>query len=170
MAKYFEFAAPLVLLSLVSNPEEADWHCTNDVEVACVEDSCTVYDPEETSTIHVYFSVSGEFSVCAYSGCWDGKGKVATTAPFLIIWKEQADWNFSPDREKNRKDVLIAFDVSDQVALVKVGALASPFNCSSNKLSRSAPNKSLHSPPDASVTALAFATAAPDAGACELKR
>ena len=32
------------------------------------------------------------------------------------------------------------------------------------------PNKSLHSPPGASVTALAFATAAPDAGACELKR
>jgi hypothetical protein len=32
------------------------------------------------------------------------------------------------------------------------------------------PNKSLHSPPDASVTALAFATAAPDAGASELKR
>jgi hypothetical protein len=31
-------------------------------------------------------------------------------------------------------------------------------------------NKSLHPPPDASVTALAFATAAPDAGACELKR
>ena len=32
------------------------------------------------------------------------------------------------------------------------------------------PNKSLHPPPDASVTALAFATAAPDAGACELRR
>jgi hypothetical protein len=32
------------------------------------------------------------------------------------------------------------------------------------------PNKSLHTPPDASVTALAFATAAPDAGASELKR
>jgi hypothetical protein len=31
-------------------------------------------------------------------------------------------------------------------------------------------NKSLHPPPDASVTALAFATAAPDAGASELKR
>jgi hypothetical protein len=31
-------------------------------------------------------------------------------------------------------------------------------------------NNSLHPPPDASVTALAFATAAPDAGACELKR
>jgi hypothetical protein len=32
------------------------------------------------------------------------------------------------------------------------------------------PNKSLHPPPDASVTALADATAAPDAGAGELKR
>jgi hypothetical protein len=32
------------------------------------------------------------------------------------------------------------------------------------------PNKSLHSPPDASVTALAFAVAARDAGASELKR
>jgi hypothetical protein len=31
-------------------------------------------------------------------------------------------------------------------------------------------NKSLHPPPDASVTALAFATAAPGAGAGELKR
>jgi hypothetical protein len=31
-------------------------------------------------------------------------------------------------------------------------------------------NKSLHPPPDASVTALAFATAAPDAGAGEFKR
>jgi len=32
------------------------------------------------------------------------------------------------------------------------------------------PNKSLRSPQDASVTALAFVTAAPDAGASELKR
>jgi len=31
-------------------------------------------------------------------------------------------------------------------------------------------NKSLHPSPDAPVTALAFATAAPDAGAGELKR
>jgi hypothetical protein len=30
--------------------------------------------------------------------------------------------------------------------------------------------KALHPPPDASVTALAFATTAPNAGACELKR
>jgi hypothetical protein len=31
-------------------------------------------------------------------------------------------------------------------------------------------NKSLHPPPDASVTALVYATGAPDAGVCELKR
>ena len=37
-------------------------------------------------------------------------------------------------------------------------------------MSQLEPNKSLHPPPDASFTALAFATAAPDAGAGELKR
>ena len=39
-----------------------------------------------------------------------------------------------------------------------------------SKQSKAPPNKSLHPPPGASVTALAFATAAPDAGARELKR
>jgi hypothetical protein len=37
-------------------------------------------------------------------------------------------------------------------------------------MSQMPPNKSLHPPPDASVTALASATAAPNAGAGELKR
>ncbi len=77
----------------------------------------------------VSFNSAGEFSVCAYSGCWRGRGSVHSESPFLVISKPKAEWSFEPDRESRRVDILIAFDPSDRVAMVKAGGFAHPFNC-----------------------------------------
>ena len=118
-----------VLAFLSATASGAEWRCRNSVEIHCTEGTCKAIDREETSTMDVSFNYDGEFSVCAYSGCWSGRGQIHLDRQFLFIWKERAEWSFEPDRESRRSDVLIAFDQSDQVALVKVGGFAHPFNC-----------------------------------------
>ena len=81
------------------------------------------------SAMDVSFNSAGEFSVCAYSGCWKGKGKVYSDPPFLVISKAMTEWSFEPNRDSRRADILIAFDSSDQVAMVKAQGFAHPFNC-----------------------------------------
>ena len=118
--------------TLALQPVRADWHCQNDLEVHCDESSCELTNSDEATAMAVSFSESGRFSVCAYSGCWSGLGTVVSLSPFLVITSEKAEWSFPPDRTANAKDVLIAFDPSDKVALVKVSGWAIPFRCETN--------------------------------------
>ena len=122
---------PFLLGSLAEDPSRADWHCRNDFEVRCNDGTCIVVDRQESSTMDVSFNYSGEFSVCAYSGCWSGTGSVLSTSPFFVISKQDAEWSFQPNRKSNAENVLIAFDPKDKVASVKVGGFVHPFTCTS---------------------------------------
>ena len=117
--------------SLSDDPTSADWFCQNDVEIQCSSAACDAADPHEFTTMHLSFKLGGEFQVCAYTGCWEGIGEVVDTKPFLIIWKDQADWYTQDKLGANPQNVLIAFDRSDNVAVLKVGGWAHPMNCSS---------------------------------------
>ena len=121
----------LYVTSLVDDPLSADWFCRNDLEIQCSDTSCEATDRQEFTTMHLSFKANGEFMVCAYTGCWEGIGQVIETRPFLIIWKEQADWYTQNRLGTNAQNVLIAFDRSDKVASLKVGGWAHPMNCSS---------------------------------------
>lgn len=122
----------MVTFLLSSCEPSIEWYCRNQVEIHCSDGSCSASDPNETSTMTVTFNSSGEFSVCAYSGCWTGDGKVQSFASGFFITLAQAEWNFEPLRESNAADILIAFDESDRIALVKAGtdgSYAHPFTC-----------------------------------------
>lgn len=75
----------------------------------------------------VSFSEDGDFMVCAYSGCLEGRGTVQTTNAFLIIGLEYAPWSFPRHRISRAEDIVIAFDRKDKVAIVKAGEFAHPF-------------------------------------------
>ena len=123
--------ALLVLLLAACEPNN-EWYCRNQVEIQCSGGDCRASDPSETSTMTVTFNSVGEFSVCAYSGCWTGKGKVQSYASGFFITRARVEWNFEPLRMSNAADILIAFDESDRIALVKAstdGSYAHPFTC-----------------------------------------
>ena len=116
----------VAITALSPQPEHADWHCRNDVEVTCFDGSCETIVEEQHLPAEVTFNYSGEFSVCIGSGCWQGTGSILATSSFFIISKENADWSGSASLEKN---VVIVFDLEDKVAVVKAWSLVLPLNC-----------------------------------------
>jgi hypothetical protein len=108
----------------------ANWNCAPDVEVQCTVESCEVMEDQGTIPIGLSFDTRGVFSLCAYSGCWEGKGKVVSVSPFLVITLGNVDWSDPNQRVEGREDVLIAFGAKDQVAMVKAGSISMPMRCS----------------------------------------
>jgi hypothetical protein len=122
-------AASLVFLPGLSSA--ANWRCSPDVEVWCTIESCATNEEKlEAIRIGVTFDSRGVFSLCAYTGCWEGKGKVVSVSPFLVITLGNVDWSDPNQRVEARENVLIAFDVKDQVAMVKAGSISMPMRCS----------------------------------------
>src|SRR5687767_3271910 len=109
-------------LMLVSVPSGADsWGCKPDVEVQCTAEACSIGEDQGFIPIGVSFDSRGNFSVCAYSGCWNGRGKVVSASPFLVITKARVDWSDPNQRVEGREDVSIALSSRDQVVMVKAG-------------------------------------------------
>lgn len=125
-------SAMLVLaFAIASVGGRADaWTCRNDMEVQCGPKACSVTENGGFTPMHVSFDSSGRFSVCAYSGCWEGKGAAAWNEPFLVISQKQVDWSDPNRRIDGREDILIAFSSTDRLALVKAGRFALPMHCS----------------------------------------
>ena len=122
------FAASLMLGSHLARAE--GWSCGPDLEVQCTAESCAVSEDQGVIPIYLSFDSRGDFLLCAYSGCWEGKGKVVSSSPFLVITKKQVDWSDPNQRVEGREDVLIAFSPSDKVVMVKAGSIAMPMRCS----------------------------------------
>ena len=118
------------LMSLPGLSCAATWNCAPDVEVQCTVESCEVMGDQGTIPIQLSFDTRGTFSLCAYSGCWEGKGKIVSVSPFLVITLGNVDWSDPNQRIEGREDVLIAFGVNDRVAMVKAGSISMPMRCS----------------------------------------
>lgn len=78
----------------------------------------------------VRFDSRGQFAVCAYSGCWDDKGRVITSGSSMVVLKERAHWSASNNEAAMREDVSIVFSTTDQLAVVKAGRFVLPMHCS----------------------------------------
>jgi hypothetical protein len=120
-------AASLLLLPTLSRA--TGWECEPDIEVRCSDTSCSMSEDQGTIPVGLSFDSHGKFSLCAYSGCWEGIGKVASTAPFLVITVAKAAWSSPHHRAEDREDVLIAFSPSDHIVLIKVESFAMPMRC-----------------------------------------
>ncbi|MFZ2162837.1 MAG: hypothetical protein WAW02_11525 [Sideroxyarcus sp.] len=106
------------------------WNCQNSVEIQCTDAACTTSEHGEVTPADVSFDTRGTFSICVYSGCWNGKGHVVTNGPLLVIQKNRADWSVPNLKAEMREDVSIVFSTKDHIALVKTGTLILPMHCS----------------------------------------
>src|SRR5690606_13890883 len=112
----YEFEGPQIarVLYFPSEPaiDASVWRCRNSVEIHCDSEACTASPRDEMTPMDVMFSIDGGFSVCAYSGCWDGSGAVAAHGPFTTIMQRMVPWS-DPARADGAEDVMISFDADD---------------------------------------------------------
>lgn len=121
----------LLLAALFSSsrseiPPDA-WVCKNDIEVWCAVDGCAAKDEDETTPMSITAARNGAFSVCAYTGCWEGRARVANAAGRLL-WAAN-DVPFSSQPDGYRANVSLLIIEGDGVGFVRVGAIASPILC-----------------------------------------
>jgi len=119
----------VALLSLLSSAIPVDqWTCSNDVEIWCGEGACKARPEGETTPMAVTASVDGAFSVCAYSGCWEGEAKV-TDAGDTRIWSAKAVPFSTNPAGDFKTDVTLLIIPADGVGFVRAGGIATPLIC-----------------------------------------
>ncbi len=125
------------LATFVSHAHADVWNCRNDIEVQCAGGDCSAEtEPGNFTPMSLAFSSTGSFSLCAYSGCWDGEGTVVSTAPFLVITHARAEWSDPSSNGERDADVMIALDREDGIAVIKASGFATPLHCKAQETRR----------------------------------
>jgi hypothetical protein len=119
----------LLLTALCSSAYAESWQCRNDLEVRCADGKCETQKPDGFTPMSVSFNDSGTISVCAYSGCWEGTGKVFNSGKFLMLTGSNLRFSTAPSPSKTGKDISITLDRNDNVANLKAGEFAHPLIC-----------------------------------------
>lgn len=102
------------------------WTCENQIEVWCTVDSCAAKPAEEMTPMSVSARRDGRFSVCAYSGCWEGK-TAPVEASGRLLWA--ADGVAFASGAGFTADISLLIVVKEGVGFVRVGGLATPLLC-----------------------------------------
>lgn len=105
-----------------------DWNCRNsDMEISCDSSKCEIADGFTPMDVH--FNDKGQISVCAYTGCWEGVGRVFKSGNYRIITGQNLKFSTS----SSRADFLIAIDIDDAVSVLKGAGFAMPMICNTTK-------------------------------------
>jgi len=128
----------LLLAALVSSSKSEIppdiWDCANDVEVWCSVDGCAANAEGESTPMAITARRSGEFSVCAYSGCWEGKTDVADIVGRLVWAADGAAFSTNPDGFF--ADITLLIVEKDGVGFVRAGGIATPLLCAKRPIDR----------------------------------
>lgn len=108
------------------NAQTETWQCRNDVEIKCASGKCEAETKDAFTPMDVSFDAAGMMSVCAYSGCWEGTGKVSEDGDFLTLTGRGLKFSTSDDMAES---IVISLDRRDDIAVVKAGAFAQPLLC-----------------------------------------
>lgn len=115
-----------VILTLISTHSfSASWNCRNhDLEIRCSSNKCETSDGFTPFDISI--NTGGSLSICAYSGCWAGKGKVLKTGKYILMSSAKLKWTGD---NSSTADFIVAVDTSDKVGFVKGEGFAMPTTC-----------------------------------------
>lgn len=124
----------------------SSWGCSNDIQVMCSKDGCGASDGDDFTPIDVRVDEDGEMQVCAYTGCWSGKGKVSINGVFTIFYGKGFRFSTSPDRDDLVEDLMVVVDRRDNVGFLKNSIFTQPLICtkySSTKVEKKATKSSV---------------------------
>ena len=102
-----------------------DWRCRNDLEVSCGEAGCSAEAGDAFTPMDIHIGGTGEISVCAYSGCWEGDAKTIEDGRFLMLIGHGLEHSTSEDPQ----DLVLTIDRQDGVGMLKVSSFALPILC-----------------------------------------
>ncbi len=110
-----------------SEPPPEGWSCSNPIEVRCSDDGCSA-ESEAFTPMSVSMSAAGGFSVCAYTGCWEGVGAPARQEGRLLWTGDDLPFSTSPDGEM-KADVTLLLIEEEGVGFVRTAGFAAPLLC-----------------------------------------
>lgn len=120
----------LALLGLAPGILAQTWNCRNpDMEISCSDGHCQSTEEHSFTPMDVAFNDAGEMFLCAYSGCWEGRGEVTKSARFLSIAATNLTYSTDPKPGEMKQHAAILLDLSDNIALLKLGSYAQPLVC-----------------------------------------
>lgn len=119
--------ANLLLAAGTNGGPAAAWTCVNQVEVWCDDKSCTARPVDEMTPLSVSVQTDGRFSVCAYSGCWEGTARRHRMAGRLLLTAE--DVPFTSGAPGLTTSVTLLVMEGDGVGFVRAAGLATPLIC-----------------------------------------
>ncbi len=77
----------------------------------------------------IHFDDSGEISVCAYSGCWEGISDVLNTANFLVLLAQDLGFSSALETNDSGQNMSLSLDKHDGIAVLKLDSFAQPLHC-----------------------------------------
>ncbi|WP_411817394.1 hypothetical protein [Hyphococcus sp. DH-69] len=119
--------AAILLSSSKSEVPPDRWSCQNEIEVWCAVDGCAAKSQDETTPMSISAGRDGAFSVCAYTGCWEGQANVHDLNGRLLWAADGAEFSTNPGGFN--ADVSLLIIEKDGVGFVRVGGIASPLLC-----------------------------------------
>lgn len=115
----------VILFLMPAFASATDWDCrNNDMEITCAKGKCAASEGFTTMSIGV--SDSGSMTICAYSGCWEGKGKVLKSGNHLLLSGHKLGWSGTT---LGSGDFMIALDKSTGIAVINGEGFAMPLIC-----------------------------------------
>jgi len=115
----------IILASFSTHALSSRWNCrNNDLEIRCSSSKCETSDG--FTPFHISINDNGALSICAYSGCWEGKGKVVKSGKHIFLSGTKLKWTGT---NSSNADFIVAVDTSDKVGFVKGEGVAMPITC-----------------------------------------
>lgn len=104
------------------------WTCrNNDFEISCGEGRCAAQPSGGFTPLSVSLDADGgQMSVCAYSGCWEGRASIVRRGTFRIHTGLDLKWTGVTGAAA---DFAVVLDLADRVAVLKGAGFALPLTC-----------------------------------------
>ena len=77
----------LPVAAFAADDAPASWSCQNTAaEISCGEGACEVTTGDGFTAMSVSASTDAAMSLCAYTGCWEGRAQTMTTTDSRMHW------------------------------------------------------------------------------------
>ncbi|NNE67211.1 MAG: hypothetical protein HKN33_11655 [Pyrinomonadaceae bacterium] len=115
-----------LFLFVNADSKPTSWDCTNPIEITCDGKTCVSSEKDAFTPMRVTIASDGSMEVCAYTGCWQGTGKVLKNESQIVFAGTDLRFSTAPESKEN---ILIGIDSRDNVGFVKAGAFSHPLVC-----------------------------------------
>lgn len=130
MKTTFLFVFAFSVLSLPISASE--WNCRNyDMEISCNQGKCESAEKGEFTPLDVYIKDSGNVTIGAYTGTWNGTGEVMKNGNHFVVAGNELRLVSGTGDIGN--EFLIAVNTKTNIAIFQVDPWAMPMTCDVRK-------------------------------------